>query len=188
MDAKRLGELDNAIQILSHNKLPYHGRVFRILTPKYANKTEAFSGNGALQASGRYNVKGIFRIAYTANTLRQAEWEFFNTSRNSGINKEDCLPLTYISADVNLTNVLDLCDRNIRRQLKITKKELITTIWGATCIETLPQAIGRISNKYGFEAILAPSSGPSYNINLLPENYLPSSTIFIVNEDRLPFV
>ena len=186
MDALRLAQLGSALQALALRDHPYAGKVFRIMTPLYANKVDALSGEGSRRASGRFHVKGAFLIAYTGCILPQAEWEYSNTSRNSGITREDSLPLTTLSADVNFNKVLDLTDRAVRRQLKVTKQDLSKSAWGISPIETLTQVIGRLAHQHGFEAIITPSSGPGNNLNILPQNLLPGSFVHIINEDRLP--
>ena len=186
IDALRLAQLDSALQSLALPANPYVGKVFRIMTPLHANKVDALSGQGSRRASGRFHVKGAFLIAYTGCTLPQAEWEYSNTSRNSGITREDSLPLTTLSAEVNFNKVLDLTDRAVRRRLKVTKQDLSQSIWGTSPDETLTQAIGRLAHQHGFEAIIAPSSGPGNNLNILPQNLLPASFVHIINEDRLP--
>ncbi len=186
MDALRLAQLDSALQVLALRDDPHMGKVFRIMTPLYANKVDALSGEGSRRASGRFHVKGTFLIAYTGCTLPQAEWEYSNTSRNSGIAREDSLPVTTLSADVNFTKVLDLTDRAVRRQLKVTKQDLSQSTWGASPDETLTQILGRLAHQHGFEAIITPSAGPGNNLNILPQNRLPGSFVHIINEDRLP--
>jgi len=147
---------------------------------------DALSGEGSRRASGRFHMKGAFLIAYTGCTLPQAEWEYSNISRNSGITREDSLPLTTLSADVNFTKVLDLTDRAVRRHLNVTKQDLSQSAWGTSPDETLTQAIGRLAYQHGFEAIITPSAGPGNNLNILPQNLLPGSFAHIINEDRLP--
>ena len=186
MDALRLAQLDSALQLLASRDNLHAGRVFRIMTPLYANKEDALSGKGSRRASGRFHVKGAFLIAYTGCTLPQAEWEYSNTSRNSGITREDSLPLTTLSAEVNFNKVLDLADRAVRRRLKVTKQDLCQSIWSTSPDETLTQAIGRLAHRHGFEAIITPSAGPGDNLNILPQNLLPGSFVHIINEDRLP--
>ena len=168
MDAIRLGELDAALRSLTLSPTSYLSKVFRIVIPLYANKVDALSGQGSRGASGRFHVKGAFLISYTGCTLRQAEWEYAHTARNNAITREDSLPLITLSADVALSKVLDLTDRVVRRQLKVTKKELSQGIWNASSGETLTQVIGRLAHQQGFEAILTPSAGPGNNLNLLP--------------------
>lgn len=186
MEALRLAHLDSALQVLVLSAVSYQGRVFRILTPLYANKRDALSGLGSLPASGRFHAKGAFLIAYTGCTLPQAEWEYSHTARNAGITREESLPLTTLSADAHLSKVLDLTNRAVRRRLKVTQKELSQKAWQASSSETLTQAIGRLAHQHGFEAILTPSAGFGNNLNLLPQNYLPDSFVRIIHEDRLP--
>ena len=186
MDAPRLAQLDAALLRFASGGSPYSGTVFRILTPRYANSRDALSGEGSRHDSGRFHVKGAFLITYAGCTLKQAEWEHSHTSRNAGIAREDSLPLTTLSADVRFSRVLDLTDRTVRRQLKVTKAQLSGGAWAGPSGETLTQAIGRLARQHGFEAILTPSLGPGDNLNLLPENLLPGSSVKIVNEDRLP--
>lgn len=186
MDATRLPHLDTALRLLALSASSYTGRVFRILAPLYGNKVDALSGNGSSRASGRFHAQGAFRIVYTGCTLQQAEWEHAHTTRNSGLSREDTLPITTLSADVSFSRILDLTDRKVRRRLKVTKPDLSQNTWSASPGETLTQVIGRLAHQHGFEAILAPSSGPSDNLNILPQNLLSGSFIRIINEDKLP--
>lgn len=187
MDAARLAQIDLALQTLAASaNCPYSGTVFRILAPLYGNKDDALSGEGALYAAGRFNVQAVFRISYTGCTLKQAEWEFFSTGRNAGTPREDLLPITMLSADVTLSKVLDLTDARVRRRLGIKKSDITQSVWNTASGEALTQAIGRLAHKNGFEAILTPSLGPGNNLNLLPDNYLPGSSVKINHEDRLP--
>src|SRR5665213_2221444 len=101
MDSARLVQLDAALQSLALGACPFKGTIFRVLPPLYANKADAFSGHGSLRASGRYHAQGAFLIVYAGCTLKQAEWEYANTSRNSGLTREESLPLAILSADVD---------------------------------------------------------------------------------------
>ena len=172
-DAARIAGLQAALQELVPHSATYVGLCFRCLRPKYANKRDAFSGDGSRFASGRFHRRGAFPIVYAGCTLRVAEWETSHTARNSGFQREDLLPLTTISAEVKLNRVLDLTDRRVRRVLRVTLADLRQSPWSSAQFETLAQSIGRLAHECGFEAILAPSAGPGINLNILPDNLQP---------------
>lgn len=161
MDALRLAHLDTVIQSLALSAGPYTGRIFRLLTPLYANKADALSGGGSTRASGRFHVRGAFRIVYTGCTLRQAEWEHSHTARNSGIAREDTLPLESHQAGP------------VTEHLEHSRRDAYTSSRAAR-------------TQAGFEALLTPSLGPGSNLNILPQNLRAGSSMFIVNENSLP--
>lgn len=187
MDAATLARLDAALQgLAAGSNYAFTGTIYRLVTPLYANSADALSGVGGLHASGRFNFRGAFRISYTGLSLRQAEWEFYNTARNSGFSRADLLPITTLSANATLSKVLDLTRQSIRRQMNVTKAALSKGAWDTPPDDSLTQAIGRLAHKHGFEAIKAPSQRSDSNLNLLPDNYLPGSSVNIIREDCLP--
>jgi RES domain-containing protein len=64
-------------------------------------------------------------------------------------------------AKVTLQTMLDLTDRDIRRRLEFSLKELVVEDWFAIQEqgqESWTQAIGRGAHQAGFEGLLAPSA------------------------------
>ncbi|HSE83649.1 MAG TPA: RES domain-containing protein, partial [Thermodesulfobacteriota bacterium] len=98
---------------------------------------------------------------------------------------------TVIGVKVRLSKVLDLTSTKVRRKIGISKSVLTETDWewiqNIDKKEALTQSIGRFIEEAGFEAILVPSAVcKGRNLDVFPDNLLPSSEISIVNLDKLP--
>lgn len=182
-DAKRLARV---LAVLFASAESYSGHCFRFVKPKYGNRLDAFSGEGSRHTSGRFHIKGKFVIVYTSTSLETAEWEYFHTARSAGIDPAFLLPCTAISASVVLSKVLNLADSGIRKSLKITLRELRGGNWSSSSVETLLQALGRLADAAGYEALLVPSAGAGQNLNIFRRNLRLNSVVEIINAGDLP--
>lgn len=182
----RLDQLARAIARVATHPASYDGYCYRVTKPRFGNRRDAFSGVGSLYASGRFNVQGKFVIIYTSCSLEGAMWEYTHTARSSNVDLASLLPISVLSGRVQLSRVLDLTSRAVRRALGVTLADLGSQDWATSPDEALTQALGRLAFEAGFEAILAPSAAGSPNLNILPANVLPGSVLEIINESELP--
>lgn len=185
MDQAQADRLAYAMTGLAGRAESFSGHCFRCVKPQYSGSQDAFPGAGSLKVSGRFHLKGKFVIVYTSTDLQTAEWEYLNTAASVGIDTAYLLPYTAISADVNLSRVLNLTLPLVRRALSVTLADLRASVWSGIPQETLTQAIGRLAYEAGFEAVLAPSAGKGNNLNIFRQNLQAASYVRIVNEDQL---
>lgn len=90
---------------------------------------------------------------------------------------------------VRVSAVLDLCDRRVRRRLKVTLTDLARPWWPVqeTGGEALTQAIGRAAYEAGFEAVMMPSARHpgGTNLNVFPDKLRMDSCLGVSNEKDL---
>ena len=96
------------------------------------------------------------------------------------------MPMTTLSANVQLGKVLDLTDALVLQSLGVTLTDIRDAPWNNPAGETLTQVIGRLAYEAGFEALLAPSGSGDDNVNLFPANLQTISVLKIINEQDLP--
>jgi RES domain-containing protein len=168
---------------------PY-GVCFRNVKQKFANQHDILSAEGSLLAGGRYNFVGMFGVLYLACDPHTCIEEVARVTRVGGFRASENFPRTFIGIKVRLSKVLDLTDSRMRRSLGVNKTLLVATDWEliqAGGHEAPTQALGRFARAAGFEAILTPSAAwPGNNLNIFPDNILPSSVLSLVNGTQLP--
>ncbi|HEY6608002.1 MAG TPA: RES family NAD+ phosphorylase [Candidatus Limnocylindria bacterium] len=128
--------------------IAWKGAVLRHHAPRYG----ALDGEGARVNGGRWNPPESFPVVYTALDRATVDAEIDRLARRSGLSVESLLPRRLSRIDADLTKVLDLTDRAVRRRLGVTLALLTADDWGAT------QRIGQAAQFLGFEAILAPGA------------------------------
>lgn len=116
--------------------------------------------------------------------------EAIRATQAAVIDVADELPKTTVAVDVELLQVLDLTDGEIRQAVGISHSVLTRTDWKsiqANGEEAITQVIGRLVKEAGFEAMLVPSSVWKHgrNLDIFPDNLLPSSEVSIVNKQEL---
>jgi len=102
------------------------------------------------------------------------------------------LPRVLVSIRVNLQCILNLTNQRVRRNLAVSREELLREDWrlaNGRGQESKTQAIGRLSWDAEWEGLLAPSRAHAGGVNLVvfPGNLLtPGSYLLIINRDQLP--
>ena len=174
---------------LAHAK-PWAGDVFRVTDSTYANLRDVTSGEGARQAGARWNPKGSFRTLYFSLTPETALAEVLAHRRSQNVPDAETTPVTLIACHVQVTRVLDLTDRGIRRLLGITVGQVTGEPWRAVQHggqEALTQAIGRLACEAGIEGLLVPSAAraKAANLVLFPDQ-LTADQLAVVHPEKLP--
>ncbi len=106
--------------------------------------------DGAFRWGGRYNEPGEFGALYLSRTKKGCVAEI--TSRPAH-------PKKYIIGKVKVTlgKVCDLTDPELRKKLKMSKKQLTAPTWTET------QVLGRIIREVGYEGMIVPSAAGDFN-------------------------
>ncbi len=126
----------------------WKGIVLRHHAPRYG----AMDGEGARANGGRWNPPQSFPVVYTALERTTVDAELQRLARRTGLPVGSLLPRRLTRIAVDLTKVLDLTDRTVRRRLGLTLRRLTDDDWSAT------QGIGQAAQFLGYEAILAPGA------------------------------
>lgn len=163
---------------------PFSGTVFRFISPKFSRPKDIVSGEGGLNASGRWNLKGSYRICYTSTDPETALAESLAHARYFNLPLASSLPRTLVSIDVRLRNVLDLTDGKLRQRLKLGITTLKTHDWrrvNQELRESTTQSWGRSFFETGYEAVLVPSTATSgRNLIVFPSNLNRNSKFEVV--------
>ncbi len=106
-----------------------------------------------IQSNHRYTKKGVGGV-YGANSRKTALAEV--NHYNIDLNKRDL-----VSKKVQLNNVLDLTDSNVRNQLGVDLKDLTGESYKTT------QQLGDWAIENGYDGILAPSARNATGSNLI---------------------
>ena len=103
---------------------PFNAVLFRFIHPQFSAAEEIISGEGGHWASGRWNLKGAMRVAYTATEPETALAECLAHARYYNLPLSTALPRVLVSLVLRATSVLDLRDANLRRVLRIALDEM----------------------------------------------------------------
>ena len=137
---------------------PFDAVLFRFIHPQFSAAEEIVSGEGSHWASGRWNLKGAMRVAYTAAEPETALAECLAHARYYNLPVSTALPRVLVSLVLRWTSVLDLRDANLRRVLNITLDEITATDWrreNRRSREAVTQAWGAAFAAAGVEALIA---------------------------------
>jgi RES domain-containing protein len=166
------------------------GICFRNVKHEFANRHQILSALGSLNNGGRYNYIEAFGVLYLACDPHTCLEETTRATIAAGFVAARNLPRTFIGIRVRLARVLDLTDWRVRRRLGVSRALLLADwerVQEVEGREAPTQELGRLARAAGFEAVLTPSaSWAGANLNIFPENLLPSSELSIVNETQLP--
>lgn len=110
------------------------------------------SGEGARIAGGRWNPKRSFAVLYLGLEIRTVVAEFHRLASRQGVAVASFLPRVLYRYEVELNNLLDLRDSEVREAVGITLNEM------ASDDLTACQALGEAAFSAGREGLLAPSA------------------------------
>lgn len=166
---------------------PFNAVLFRFIHPQFSAAEEIINGEGGHWASGRWNLKGAMRVAYTATEPETALAECLAHARYYNLPLSTALPRVLVSLVLRATSVLDLRDANLRRVLRIALDEMTATDWrreNRRSREAVTQAWGAAFTAAGVEALIAPSAAKNdgTNVVVFPENLRRPSEFFIETE------
>jgi RES domain-containing protein len=161
--------------------------LFRFIDPRFSTAAEIISGRGGHWASGRWNLKGAMRVAYTASEPETALAECLAHARYYKLPLSTALPRVLVSLVLSATYVLDLRNVNLRRILRISLDEIIATDWrreNRRLREAVTQALGAAFAAAGVEALIAPSAAnkDGTNVVVFPENLRRPDEFFVETE------
>ncbi len=180
---------DACIAIENDAAQPFAGIGFRFASLKYAKSTDLLNGLGAKASGGRINAKGTFPVIYTSTDPLTATAETFQNFASFGFDTKKLKPRILVGIELKISVVLDLCDRDIRRRLKVTLADLAEAWWPVqeSGCEALTQAIGRAAHDAGFEAVKLPSARrkPGVNVNVIRGNIRKGSVVRVLAENEL---
>jgi len=179
--------LREKIERAYQNPSAYQGVCYRNVRPKRAGNL--LSSPGSLVSGGRYNFKGLFEVLYLSCDVHTCVEETTRSLTQNAFDVAKTLPRLLVSIEVKLSKVLDFTDSRVRRDLGITKKVLTETDWASLQeaeVETITQAIGRLTRDVGFEAIFVPSATRlGNNLDVFPDNLLSDSILKVANEEEI---
>ena len=161
----------------------FTGSVFRFVHPRHSKPADISSGLGAMQASGRWHLKGMGQLTYTALTTITAHAEVLAHVTYYNLPVEHALPRLLVALDTDLKRVLDLTDGKVRQRLKLGADTIRNLDWrreNRLKQEATTQAWGRLFLAAGYEAILVPSAAnQGTNLIVFPANLLTGSTFTV---------
>jgi RES domain-containing protein len=168
----------------------WSGVVYRSASVSYAAPDDLVAGLGGRIKGGRWTTIGGDAIVYCSLSLETALAETLSRCRHYGIPTEEATPCVFAAIRVDLEQVLDLTDGQIRRRLRVSKQRMVGEPWRDMQDrgkEAITQAIGRTAAQLGLEGILVPSAAQRAGVNLLifPDNLRRASRLRIVHEKTL---
>lgn len=110
------------------------------------------SGEGARKVGGRFNPPDSFPVLYLCTTRPCALAELQRLGHRQPIGVAGLLPRQLYRYELELSEMLDLTDRDVRDALALDPDTLVGPDWNAT------QHIGDIAHRNGFHAIRSPSA------------------------------
>jgi len=151
---------------------PWVGTLFRFQAVTYPTPKDILSGSGARTHGGRWNPPGIAAV-YGSMTDNTALEECKANDRYYGVETKG--PRLVVAVEVKLFQVLDLTNRELRRELDFTLAELAAEDWRklqAAGKESFTQALGRAVFTVGGSGLLARSAAVSRGVNgvVFPSN------------------
>lgn len=181
--------LGERIANLAAKATEFHDEIYRSASPRYATSRDLVTGEGAKQFGGRWNPAGIAAV-YGSLTPQTALEETLAHAWYYGLPINTSMPRTFVSIQVELTQVLDLTVGSNRQSLGISEKRMLECDWRAERAagrEPITQQVGRLAAMASLEAILVRSSAENSGFNLVvfPDNLQKTSRISVVSPDRL---
>lgn len=185
-----------AIERTRDRAVDWEGTAYRCVRIHYAHRGEVLSGVGSRRYGGRWNPPTSFRTVYASDSIACAMDEALAHSRRYGIPESELTPLVIVAIEIRLHAVLDLCDPNIRRRIRVSRDRMLEQGWDqrdadsfdGVAEEALTQSIGRAAFVAGYEGLLVPSAvvRDACNLVVFPDKLLAASSMTVVREDRLP--
>jgi RES domain-containing protein len=180
-----LEELTERLESFKPEGISVEQDFFRSAPPKYASARHLISGQGAKLTGGRWNQRGVATI-YLSDTPELALAESLAYARYRKARITSGFPRTFAAMHVKLSNVLDLTDGAVRRQLRISQRRMVATDWRKQIsrgLVPLTHLLGQAAFDVGFEAhLVASATGYSgTNIAIFPENKLRGSRLRVLN-------
>ena len=137
---------------------------------------------GSAEQGGRWNPPGSHPTVYLSLSTDTAYLEWKSWWRRFGMRPEAALPRVFAAVEVEVLEVLDLSDGDIRQRLRVSADRMISEDWESandSGAEALTQAIGRAAYAQKFEGLVVPSarSRDGHNLVLFVDNLLPQSVM-----------
>jgi RES domain-containing protein len=163
------------------------GTAYRVTSVMRSNEEDLVSGEGSRIWGARWNPPGSFRTVYLSLDHSTAMAEYLAQNRRQGLPDHAAMPAVTAGVNLNLRRVLDLNDRSVRRALRLTRTSMTSGSHDPSPVEHLTQAIGRLAQSEGYEAILVPSAARRLSINIVvfPDK-LSRGQMLPINADKLP--
>lgn len=185
-----------AIERTRDRAVGWEGTAYRCVRIHYARQGEVLSGAGSRRYGGRWNPPGSFRTVYASDSIACAMDEALAHSRRYGIPESELTPLVIVAIEIHLRTLLDLCDPNIRRRIRVSRERMLEPGWDlrdadayeGVAEEALTQSIGRAAFVAGYEGLLVPSAvaGGVCNLVVFPDKLTAPGSMNVIREDRLP--
>jgi RES domain-containing protein len=172
---------------------PWEGEVVRYAPLRFGKPVDLLSGEGSFQRGARFNARGTFRAVYASLDPQTATAEIDGAYARYGLSAVAIpdtakVPQVRVFLRFHLQRVLNLCDRHVRKDMEVTKDELLAP-WRTTHDggqEAWTQAFGRAAHTCGIEAILTPSRHRGgVNLVWFPDRLEKGSRVEILHEDDL---
>lgn len=139
----------------------WSGVAFRSTSPAYARSRDLLSGEGVRRHGGRWNPPGEFAAVYASLKPETALAEALAQFRRYGLPDDAAMPRVMVAVEANLSRLLDLTDRRVRRALRFSRRRLVEEDWRreqGDGREALTQSVGRAAYEEGIEGMLAPAA------------------------------
>ena len=185
-----LDRLKDRLLRLVSSANPFEATVYRSCTPRFATRSDLFSGEGSRRHGGRWNPKGV-AVVYTSLTLETALAETLAQNRYYGIPPENAMPRLFVAMNVKLGKVLNLGEGSVRQHLRVSLERILGTDWREEAQAgqmPITQALGQASLEIGLEGLLVPSAAAApigQNLLIFPENLSPDSSLQLINANQL---
>jgi RES domain-containing protein len=143
----------------------FNALLFRFIDPQFSAAEDIISEEGSHWASGRWNLKGAMRVAYTATEPETALAECLAHARYYNLPLNTALPRVLV---ISLDEIIATYWRRENRRMR----EAVTQAWGAAFAAA------------GVEALITPSaaSDAGTNIVVFPENLRHPDEFFVERE------
>jgi len=157
----------------------FSGKVYRSASPKYATTTDLMTGKGAKLHGGRWNPAGAAAV-YASLSIDTALQEALSHVRYCGLPVDRALPRTFCVLELALADVLDLRIGNIRKRLRFSLQDMVSTDWrriAASGRVPRTQLLGNAAHSLNLQAVIVPSgvSKTAANIVVFPDNLTSTS-------------
>lgn len=158
---------------------------YRMVNPKYTKSADIVSGQGGLNAAGRWNLRGQFCCTYLSKEPETSLQEALAVPRRKNLPDAKALPRTMVCVDVAISKVLDLTDGKTRQRLQFGQDRIRDTTWwldnyGNT--EAITQALGRAAFNLGYEGMITYSAADQpkgINFVIFPDNFQAGSSLIV---------
>lgn len=169
----------------------FDGVLYRFINPGYSKATDIIDGAGALHADGRWNLKGVARLSYTAAAPETALAEALAHVNYYRLPLAKALPRVLVGLQLKADRVLDLRDGKVRKALGLSAGTIKKLDWRAENqkgTEAVTQAWGGAFARAGYEAVIVPSAADPRGANVLvfPENLRSASRFTVTDEVKWP--